>query len=105
MNTTALSVEERVALLVAAFPIEDIWSLDAGVAKECGLDAEKNLILLVADGRAVSRVEAGARELLREKFPGEPVGVHVFPQSAMFQTPRPLLVKMAFTAGRHVYCG
>ncbi len=105
MNAAELSVKEQVDLLVATFPIEDIWSLDAGVAKECGLDEEKNLVLLVADARAASQVEAGARELIRTRFPGEPLGIHVFPQSTMFQTPRPLLIKMAFTAGRHVYCG
>ena len=105
MKSTAPLVGEFVALLVEALPIEDIWYFDSRTAKECCLPEEANLVVIVSPGVECSKIEAQATQLIRKKFPGVPVDIHVFPQSAMFQTPRPLLVKMAFTSGQHMYCG
>lgn len=105
MKSTEPLVDEFIAALVEAFPVEDIWYLDSRTAKECRLGEEANLVIIVSAGGEASKIEKEATALIRKKFPGTPVGIHVFPQSAMFQTPRPLLVKMAFTGGQHVYCG
>jgi len=105
MKATEPLVDEYVASLVKAFPVEDIWYLDSRTAKECRLREEVNLVVIVSAGEEAFRIEEEATAMIRKKFPGTPVGIHVFPQSAMFQTPRPLLVKMAFAGGRHVYCG
>ena len=105
MKSTEPSVDDYITPLVEAFPVEDIWYLDSRTAKECHLREEINLVVIVPAGREAFKIEEEAVELIRNKFPETPVGIHVFPQSAMFQTPRPLLVKMAFTGGRHVYCG
>jgi len=101
----SIEVEQYVASLVETFPVEDIWYLDSRTAKGCLLDREATLVVIVSAGANAFRIEEQAAALALEKFPGTPVGIHVFPQSAMFQTPRPLLVKMAFASGRHVYCG
>ena len=94
--------------------------LDTGVATSAGdnreVDLRQCLFILTTNLAAAEltskmeelkggSIEEQAAALALEKFPGTPVGIHVFPQSAMFQTPRPLLVKMAFASGRHVYCG
>ena len=105
MKSTEPSVDEYIAPLVEAFPVEDIWYLNSRTAKECRLREEVNLVVIVSARMEASKIEEEATALIRKKFPGTPVGIHVFPQSAMFQTPRPLLVKMAFAGGRHVYCG
>ena len=101
----SIEVEQYVASLVETFPVEDIWYLDSRTAKGCLLDREANLVVIVSAGSNAFRIEEQAAALALEKFPGTPVGIHVFAQSAMFQTPRPLLVKMAFASGRHVYSG
>ena len=101
----SIEVEQYVASLVETFPVEDIWYLDSRTAKGCLLDRETNLVVIVSAGANAFRIEEEAAALVRKKFPGTPVGIHVFTQSAMFQTPRPVLVKMAFASGRHVYCG
>ena len=105
MKSTVPLVDEYIASLIEAFPVvEDIWYFDSRTAKECRLAGEANLVVFVSPGMEASKIEKQAAELIGKKFPGVPVGIHVFPQSAMFQTPRPLLVKMAFTSGRHIYC-
>ena len=105
MKSTEPLVNEYLSALVEAFPVEDIWYLDSRTAKECRLREEINLVVIVSPGGEASKIEEEATALIRKEFPGTPVGIHVFPQSAIFQTPRPLLVKMAFASGRHVYCG
>ena len=105
MKSTVPLVDEFIASLIEAFPVvEDIWYFDSRTAKECRLAGEANLVVFVSPGMEASKIEKQAAELIGKKFPSLPVGIHVFPQSAMFQTPRPLLVKMAFTSGRHIYC-
>ena len=41
--------DDCVAALVEAFPIEDVWLLEAKAAKECELDSPINLIVIVSD--------------------------------------------------------
>ena len=104
MNSTQPLVEEFVSALVEAFPVEDIWYLDSRTAKECRLREAVNLVIIVSSGGDASKIEEEATALIRKKFQGQIVGIHAFPQSAMFQTPRPLLVKMAFSSGHHAFC-
>ena len=85
--------------LVKAFPVEDIWRLEAGAAPECGLERPQNLIVAVRDGEEAHRLEPQMRALLKDAAED----VHVFPLSAFERIPRPLLVKMALTHGESVY--
>jgi len=104
MKSTEPLVDEFIAALVEAFPVEEIWYLDSSTAKECRLREAVNLVVIVSPGGEASMIEGKADALIREKFPGARVGIHAFPQSAMCQTPRPLLVKMAFSSGHHIFC-
>jgi len=103
MNATLPSVEDGVNALVKKFPVEDIWLLEAEKVPDAGLEKPLNLIVVLREGAEAHHVEREAGELFEKKFPD--IGVHAFPLKAMFQTPRPLLVKMAFTKGRSVYRG
>lgn len=105
MNAAEPLVDDCIASLLASFPIEDIWLLDPGTAKECLLEEKLSFVVIVPDAPEIWKIERKARELIRKEFPDADIGIHIFPQSAMFQTPRPLLVKMAFTGGKNVYRG
>ena len=82
--------------------MEDIWLLDSTKARECGLDDKLHLVVLVQNGGEAHLIEEKASKSMREQF-GD-IGIHVFPHTVMYQMPRPLLVKMAFSGGRQVYC-
>ncbi len=85
--------------LAAAGLIEDIWYFEAPAGSD--IHDRDNLLFFVEDGADFSRIEAAAKEKLGSRR----VGVHVFPARAMFQTPRPLLVKMAFQSGHSLHSG
>lgn len=104
MNTTQEIPGECVAALVKAFPIEDVWLLEAGAAKECELTSPINLIVIVPDGSEAHTIESAALEMIRKRPDWSGIDVFAFPLSAITRIPRPLLVKMALTSGRNIYC-
>jgi hypothetical protein len=99
MTAIPPTVAASVDALVNAFPVEDIWYLEAGDAPECGLERPRNLIVAVRDGEEAHLIEPRMRARLADA--GE--DVHVFPLAAFERIPRPLLVKMALTHGESVY--
>ena len=104
MNVAQDRLDECVAALVGGFPVEDIWLLEAGAAKECALEKPANLIVIVPDTSEPHVVESAASELIRQRPEWNAMDVFVFPLSAVTRIPRPLLVKMALTSGRNLYC-
>ena len=105
MNTMQDLADDCVAALVKAFPIEDVWLLEAKAANECELDSPINLIVIAPDDSEASVIESAAVEMIRKRPEWSEIDVFVFPLSVITRTPRPLLVKMALTSGRNVYCG
>lgn len=103
MNATPPPVEDCVQALVKKFAVEDVWLLEAEHFPEAEFERPYQLVVVLRDGMEPHQVEREASVFIKELFPE--VAVHAFAQKAMFQTPRPLLVKMAFTKGRSVYRG
>jgi hypothetical protein len=104
MNAMQDVVDDCVATLVKTFPIEDVWLLEANSAKECELDSPVNLIVIVPDESEAHVIERAAVELVRKRPEWNEIDVFAFPLSAITRIPRPLLVKMALTGGRNIYC-
>ncbi|HEY5780201.1 MAG TPA: hypothetical protein VIT00_15775 [Terrimicrobiaceae bacterium] len=104
MNTIEDRLEEFLAALVRAFPIEDVWLLEAGKAKECALERPTNFIVIVPDGSDAHVIERAAADLILKRPEWSGIDVFVFPLSTITRTPRPLLVKMALTSGANIYC-
>lgn len=104
MNATQDTLKECVAALVKGFPVEDIWLLETGKAKECGLNKPINLIVIVSGESEPALVESSASELIQARPEWAEVDVFAFSLSTMTRIPRPLLLKMALTSGRNVYC-
>jgi hypothetical protein len=104
MNTMQDVVDDCVAALVKAFPIEDVWLLEANSAKECELESPLNLIVIVPDESEAHVIERAAVELVRKRPEWSEIDVFAFPLSVITRIPRPLLVKMALTGGRNIYC-
>jgi hypothetical protein len=104
MNTTQDVAEDCVAALAKAFPLEDVWLLEAKAANECELDSPINLILIVPEESEAHVIESAAVEMIRKRPEWSEIDVFAFPLSVITRTPRPLLVKMALTSGRNVYC-
>jgi hypothetical protein len=105
MNTIQDLAGECTKALVAAFPIEDVWLLEANAAKECGLKSPANLILIVRDDSQAHVVERAALEMIRKQPDWNGIDVFGFSLSAITRTPRPLLLKMALSSGRNIYSG
>jgi hypothetical protein len=103
MSATQINVDECVAALIAGFPIDDIWLLEPARAKECHLDKPINLIVIVTEGSEPHVISAAVEELIRKRADWSGIGVFVFPLSAITRIPRPLLVKMALSAGTNIY--
>ena len=103
MSVTQANVDECVAVLVAGFPIEDIWLLEPAKAKECHLDKPVNLIVIVTEGSEPHVISTGIEELIRKRPEWSEIEVFVFPLSAITRIPRPLLVKMALSAGTNIF--
>ena len=103
MSVTQANVDECVATLVAGFPIEDILLLEPARAKECHLDKSVNLIVIVTEGSEPHLISAGIEDLIRKQADWSGIDVFVFPLSAITRIPRPLLVKMALSAGTNIY--
>jgi hypothetical protein len=103
MSVTQANVDECVVALVAGFPIEDIWLLEPARAKECHLDKSVNLIVIVTGGSEPHLISAGIEDLIRKRADWSGIDVFVFPLSAITRIPRPLLVKMALSAGTNIY--
>ena len=104
MNVAQDYLGECVAALVKGFPVEDIWLLEAGTARECALEKPVNLIVIVPDESEAHIVESAAIELIRQRPEWNGIDVFAFPLSTVTRVPRPLLVKMALTSGRNIYC-
>jgi hypothetical protein len=104
MNTMQDIADDCVAALAAAFPIEDVWLLEAKAAKECELDSPINLIVIVPDESEAHVIESAAVKLLRKRPEWSEIDVFAFPLSVITRIPRPLVVKMALTSGRNIYC-
>lgn len=96
-----MPIEACVATLAAHLPIDDIWYFEAADAPECGLAKPFHLVLLAAAGEEAWTLEERAAALLGER--ARDMAVHVFPGDAAYRLPRPLLLKMAFTAGKRVF--
>lgn len=103
MNATLPAVEDCVKILVEKFPIGDIWLLQSEDVPEAEFEKPLNLVMFLHDEVEAHHVERDAVALLGRQF--SLIAIHGFAQKAMFQTPRPLLVKMAFTKGHSVYRG
>jgi hypothetical protein len=99
--STAPHIARHVANLAAALPVEDIWYFESGNAPECELSKPFHLVLLVSEGEEAHQVEPRAAALLGDEC--RDVSVHAFSQNAMYQLPRPLLLKMAMMAGKCVF--
>jgi hypothetical protein len=93
-------IEQSVAALSKELPVEDVWYFEASSALECGLTKPFHLVLFVQEGAEAHKVEAQANEILRRDR--DDISAHAFPISAVYQTPRPLVVKMAFSVGQCV---
>jgi hypothetical protein len=104
LSTAQDVVGDCVAALVRTFPIEDVWLLEANAAKECQLASPINLIVVVPDGSEAHVIERAAVELVRKHPEWSEIDIFAFPLSVITRIPRPLLVKMALTAGRNIYC-
>jgi hypothetical protein len=104
MNTAHDLVGDCVSALVEKFPIEDIWLLEAKAAKECQLDSPINLIVIVSDDSEADVIEKAAIEMVRKRPEWSEIEVFAFPLAVITRIPRPLLVKMALTSGRNIYC-
>jgi hypothetical protein len=98
---TAPHIAQHVATLAAELPVEDMWYFEACKAPECELSKPFHLVLLVSEGEEAHLVEERATGLLGDEC--RDVSVHAFPQAALYQLPRPLLLKMAMTAGKCVF--
>ena len=84
--------------------MEDIWMLEAKAAKECELESPLNLVLIVPDDSQADVIERAAIEMVRKRPEWSEIDVFAFPLSVITRIPRPLLVKMALSSGRNVYC-
>jgi hypothetical protein len=104
MSTMRDLANDCVAALVEAFPIEDVWLLEAKAAKECHLDSPINLFLIVPDDSETHVIESAALEVVRKRPEWSEIDVFVFPISVITRIPRPLVVKMALISGRNIYC-
>jgi len=104
MNTMQDLADDCVAALAEAFPIEDVWLLEAKAAKECELDSPINLIVIVPDDSEAHVIESEAVEMIRKRPEWSEIDVFAFPLSVITRIPRPLVVKMALTSGRNIYC-
>ena len=104
MTTVPDLVSDCIAALVESFPIEDIWMLEAKAAKECELESPLNLVLIVPDDSQAEVIERAAIEMVRKRPEWSDIDVFAFPLSVITRIPRPLLVKMALSSGRNVYC-
>jgi hypothetical protein len=98
---TASHIAQHVATLAAELRVEDIWYFEACKAPECELSKPFHLVLLVNENAEAHKVEERAAELLGGEC--RDISVHAFSQAAMYQMPRPLLLKMALTAGKCVF--
>lgn len=94
-------ITEIVSSLAAALPVEDIWYFEAGGAHEGEFSQPFQLVLFVSEGAEFHEVEAKANALLR-RFRTD-IAAQAFPHAALYQTPRPLVVKMAFSVGECVF--
>jgi hypothetical protein len=103
MATMQDLADDCVAALVKAFPVEDVWLLEAKAAKECELDSPVNLIVIVPDDSEAHLIESAAVEMIRKRPEWTEIDVFAFPLSVITRIPRPLLVKMALTSGRNIY--
>ena len=101
MSTMRNLADDCVAALVKAFPIEDVWLLEAKAAKECALQSPINLFLIVPDVSEAHAIESAALEMVRKRPEWSDIDVFAFPLSVITRIPRPLLVKMALTSGRN----
>ena len=104
MTTVPDLVSDCIAALVESFPMEDIWMLEAKAAKECELESPLNLVLIVPDDSQADVIERAAIEMVRKRPEWSEIDVFAFPLSVITRIPRPLLVKMALSSGRNVYC-
>ena len=104
MNAIQDMVSDCVTALVRNFPIEDIWLLEAKAAKECELESPTNLIVIVPDDCEAHLIENAAVEMVRKHPEWSEIDIFAFPLAVITRIPRPLLVKMALTSGRNVYC-
>jgi hypothetical protein len=98
---TAPHLAGLVATLAAELPVEDIWYFEACRAPECELPKPFHLVILVSEGEEAHKVEERAAALAAGSC--RDVSVHAFPQASMYRLPRPLLLKMALTAGKCVF--
>jgi hypothetical protein len=103
VNVAKDGLDELLTTLIEAFAVEDIWLLEAGSARECGLTKPVNLIVIVPDGSEAHVVERAAIELIRARPQWNETDLFVFPLSGLSRTPRPLLLKMALTSGENIY--
>jgi hypothetical protein len=103
MSVTPANVDDCVAALVAGFPIEEVWFLEPAKAKECHLEKQTNLIIIVTEGSEPHLISAAIDDLIRQRPDWGDLDVFVFPFSAITRIPRPLLVKMALSGGTNVY--
>lgn len=94
-------IARSVEALSGELPVEDMWYFEASGAHECGLTKPFHLVLFVQEGAEAHTVEARANEILRRDRAD--IAAHAFPHAAVYQTPRPLVVKMAFSVGQCVY--
>ncbi len=65
MSTMRNLADDCVAALLKAFPIEDVWLLEAKAAKECALQSPINLFLIVPDVSEAHAIESAALEMVR----------------------------------------
>jgi hypothetical protein len=67
MSTMRDLADDCMAALVEAFPIEDVWLLEAKAAKECELESPINLFLIVPDVSEAHAIESAALEMVRKR--------------------------------------
>ena len=68
------------------------------------MESPINLFLIVPDVSEAHVIESAALEMVRKRPEWSDIDVFAFPLSVITRIPRPLLVEMALTSGRNIYC-
>ncbi len=100
---TAPHIAQHVATLAAELPVEDIWYFEASHAVEC--ESGKALSPgphLVSEGEEAYKIEALRRQPPWRGLP-RCLRACLSAEQHFTNLPRPLVLKMAMTAGKCVY--
>jgi hypothetical protein len=87
----------QIESLALSHNLRDLWIVRTADIPECYAEAPYLVIATVAEDAEPWKIEEAIRASVDPRLT-----VHVFPEYAVYQTPRPLLLRMAFTHGVNV---